>query len=111
MRLQLGIVALLASGLSLVAARATTAGLYARTTTDVCGDVSDELIIPGLFGTKIPIGRIGENTVVPVLPVVLNLLSNARQVYLRVADPQLAEDRPAPPHGESFCRLRPTFSF
>ena len=57
---QLGIVALLASGLSLVAARAASGGLLSRSAIDVCGNVSDELILPGLFGKKTNFGHISE---------------------------------------------------
>ena len=50
--------ALLAFGITSVAARAMT-GLASRSTTDVCGDVDDTLVVPGLFGIKTSFGRIG----------------------------------------------------
>ncbi len=49
---------LLAVGVVSVAARATTT-LTIRSTTDVCGDVDDTLVVPGLFGIKHTFGRIG----------------------------------------------------
>ena len=57
---------LLSFGSSFVVARTTPATLRQRTTTtdvlatDVCGDVSAEFTIPGLFGTTIPLGHLGE---------------------------------------------------
>ncbi len=51
---------------SFVAARTTPAALHQRATTtdvlatDLCGDVSAEFTVPGLFGTTIPIGHLGE---------------------------------------------------
>ncbi|RPD65026.1 hypothetical protein L227DRAFT_276386 [Lentinus tigrinus ALCF2SS1-6] len=49
--------ALLTCGIASVAARAAT-GLTTRSTTDVCGDVDDTLVVPGLFGIKTSFGRI-----------------------------------------------------
>ncbi|KAI1794000.1 hypothetical protein LXA43DRAFT_186797 [Ganoderma leucocontextum] len=57
---------LLALSGSFVVARTTPAALRQRSTatdvlaTDVCGDVSAEFTVPGLFGTTIPLGHLGE---------------------------------------------------
>ncbi|KAI0756550.1 hypothetical protein C8Q80DRAFT_1264595 [Daedaleopsis nitida] len=69
MRLQFGIVAILASGLSAVAAR--TSGLRARSATDICGDVAGELTVQGRFGAKIPVGYIDKCFCLSQIPILL----------------------------------------
>lgn len=71
---------LVALGSSSVVARTTPTTLRQRTTTtdllatDLCGDVSAEFTIPGLFGTTIPLGHLGEIGVRIVLAILVDLV-------------------------------------
>ena len=58
MRLAIGIAALLTLCMRVVPIRGSTL-LHGRSASDVCGDVDGELIVPGPFGIKIPVGFIG----------------------------------------------------
>ena len=58
MRLAIGSAALLTVGLMVVPVCGTTL-LHGRSASDTCGDVDGELVVPGPFGSKIPVGYVG----------------------------------------------------
>lgn len=94
MRLKAGAVVVIALGLPSVIAGATST-LLSRSATDLCGDISGELVVPGPFDKKIPIGYVGECQPLFLAYVNLSPRTSSRQVRLPVSDLRAAEDGPA----------------